>query len=200
VNSLLVTSAGWPKGAENPMSLTPTEKTAPGSTLTPEQIFRENAARVYTVARRLVGNDADADDVSQDVFVQVMRKLSTFRGESTLSTWLYRVTVNVALSYRRKYASRREHRLPEFLENSRQRATLRRKLAQPEQLALDQEAHRLIEMAIGRLPKLYRDAYVLADVQELANAQIATILGLSVAAIKTRVRRARLLMRKLLAS
>jgi RNA polymerase sigma-70 factor, ECF subfamily len=182
------------------MSLAPTEKTAPSSTPTPEQIFHENAARVYTVARRLVGNDADADDVTQDVFVQVMCKLSTFHGESTLSTWLHRVTVNVALSYRRKYTSRREHRLPELSEDSRQRATLPRTLAQPEQLALNQEAHRLIEVAIGRLPQLYRDAYVLADVQELSNAQIATMLGLSVAAIKSRVHRARLLMREQLNS
>ena len=70
----------------------------PPEVLTPELVFREYAPRIYNLARRMLGNDADAEDVTQDVFLQVIRKLDTFRGDSQLSTWLHRVTVNAALA------------------------------------------------------------------------------------------------------
>src|SRR5262245_43489470 len=78
---------------------------------TAEQVFREHAPRVYHLARRMLGNDADAEDVTQDVLLQVVRKLHTFRGDAELTTWLHRVTVNAALSHRAKRAKRdeREH-------------------------------------------------------------------------------------------
>src|SRR2546427_3882572 len=89
--------------------------------LTPERVFRDYAPRVYNLARRMLGNDADAEDVTQDVLLQVVRKLNTFRGESAFPTWLHRVTVNVALAHRRKRAVREEHvahdPLDVFLEN-----------------------------------------------------------------------------------
>src|SRR5437660_4289959 len=81
-----------------------------GTDLTPERVFREFAPRVYSLARRMLNNDADAEDVTQDVLLQVLRKLPTFRGEAAFPTWLYRVTVNAALGYRRKRALREDHR------------------------------------------------------------------------------------------
>src|SRR5271163_2812737 len=80
-----------------------------GTTLTPDRVFREYAPRVYHLARRMLGNDADAEDVTQDVLLQVVRKLDTFRGDSQLSTWLHRVTVNAALVHRQKRANRQKH-------------------------------------------------------------------------------------------
>ena len=65
---------------------------------TPETVFREYAPRIYAIARRLLNNDADAEDVTQDVLLQVVRKLHTFRGDAQLPTWLHRVTVNAALA------------------------------------------------------------------------------------------------------
>src|SRR5918912_1388434 len=89
--------------------------------LTAEQVFREYAPRVYNLARRMLGNSADAEDVTQDVLLQVVRKLDTFRGEAAFPTWLHRVTVNAALAHRRKRAAREEHRvrdpLDKFLED-----------------------------------------------------------------------------------
>src|SRR5438132_13350215 len=72
--------------------------------LTPERVFRDYAPRVYNLARRMLSNDADVEDVTQDVLLQVVRKLDTFRGESDFATWLHRVTVNAALVHRRKHA------------------------------------------------------------------------------------------------
>ena len=80
---------------------------ADGTTLTPERVFRDYAPRVYNLARRMLGNDADAEDVTQDVLLQVVRKLDTFRGEAAFPTWLHRVTVNAALANRRKRARRK---------------------------------------------------------------------------------------------
>src|SRR3712207_2518742 len=89
----------------------PTTNDPPGPTpgWTADQVFRAYRPPVYNLARRMLGNDADAEDVTQDVLVQVVRKLATFRGESELMTWLHRVTVNAALAHRRKRARREEH-------------------------------------------------------------------------------------------
>src|SRR5437764_14148068 len=90
----------------------PTNAAGPGGSteLTPERVFRDYAPRVYNLARRMLGNDADAEDVTHDVLLQAVRKLDTFRGESAFPTWLHRVTVNAALAHRRTRAARDEHR------------------------------------------------------------------------------------------
>ncbi len=171
--------------------------------LTKEEIFRKYAPRVYNLARRMLGNDNDAEDVTQDVFVKVLRNLPTFRGDSAFYTWLYRIAVNTILSFRCKRSLRKVFSLvepfQEFTDNGEYRHPVRRWAPSPEQLALDREAHQLIEKAIGQLPETYRDIYVLADVEGLANADIADTRGLSVATVKSRLHRARLLMRSLMA-
>src|SRR5258708_946816 len=79
--------------------------------LSAEQVYHDYAPRVYSTARRMLASDSDAEDVTQDVLLQVVRKLPTFRGESAFPTWLHRVTVNAALSHRRRQAVRAEHRV-----------------------------------------------------------------------------------------
>lgn len=174
-----------------------------GPQLTPERVFHDYAPRVYNLARRMLGNDADAEDVTQDVLLQVVRKLDTFRGEATFPTWLHRVTVNAALAHRKKRAQREERResdpLDHFLETGQHAHSIQPWSVPPDQHALDQETHQLIEKAIGDLPEVYRDVYVLADVEGLSNADIAELLGLKVPAVKSRLHRARLLMRQALA-
>lgn len=171
--------------------------------LTPELVFREYAPRIYALARRMLGNDADAEDVTQDVLLQVVRKLNTFRGESQLGTWLHRVTVNAALAHRAKRASRQKHETSEVEEATFDTAVLtspvKRWHSSPEEPLLTAEQAEIIEKAIRQLPEPYRDVYVLADVEHLSNAEIAERLGLSVAAVKSRLHRARLRMRAALA-
>src|SRR5574341_1383028 len=171
--------------------------TAPAS-LTPEQVFRQHGVRVYNLARRMLGNDADAEDVTQDVLLQVVRKLDTFRGEADLTTWLHRVTVNAALNHRRKRARREEHEIHDpmqhFLETGHHAAKVQPWNITPDAQALSRETSQLIEKAIAGLPVIYRDVYVLADVEGLANAEIADLLGLSLSAVKSRLHRGRLLM------
>src|SRR5262245_49361186 len=124
---------------------------------TSDELFHEYAPRIYHLARRMLGNDADAEDVTQEVLLQVLRKLHTFRGESAFPTWLHRITVNAALAHRRKQARRDEHQLPELMEqnfagNGHHVMPVRRWSVAPDQQALDQETHHVIEQAITRLP------------------------------------------------
>jgi RNA polymerase sigma-70 factor (ECF subfamily) len=173
------------------------------SPLTPERVFQDYAPRIYHLARRMLGSDTDAEDVTQDVLVQVIRKLDTFRGESAFPTWLHRVAVNAALSHRRKRANRQKLQatdpLEHFLDNGHFRHPIRPWAIAPSQQVLDQETRQLIEHAISRLPEIYRDVYVLGDVEGLSNAEIAEMLGLSLAAVKSRLHRGRLMMRDYLA-
>jgi RNA polymerase sigma-70 factor, ECF subfamily len=175
----------------------------PGTPPTPESIFREYTPRIYSLARRMLGSDSDAEDVTQDVLLQVVRNLHSFRGESALSTWLHRVTVNAALAHRQKRAARegrQSHQPVEaFVETEHVQAPARRWSIGPEEAALTHETQQLIEAAIAGLPEAYRDVFVLADVEGLHNAEIAEMLGLSVAAVKSRLHRARLTMRQALA-
>ena len=172
--------------------------------LTPELVFREYAPRIYHLARRLLGNDADAEDVTQDVLLQVVRKLHTFRGESALPTWLHRVTVNAALAHREKRANRQKHETATgddaTLEGtSEPPGTVKLPRTSPAAMALQGEQRELIDRAIKRLPDQFRDVYVLADVEGLPNPDIGDMLGLSVSAVKSRLHRARQRMRDALA-
>jgi RNA polymerase sigma-70 factor (ECF subfamily) len=171
--------------------------------VTPEMVFRESAPRIYHIARRMLGNDADAEDVTQDVLLQVIRKLDTFRGDAQLTTWLHRVTVNAALAYRQKRANRQSRETNEaaddVLESAPPMGAVKRWNVGPEEPVLAAEQAGVIEKAISDLPAPFRDVYVLADVEGLPNAEIADMLGLSVPAVKSRLHRARLRMRDSLA-
>jgi RNA polymerase sigma-70 factor (ECF subfamily) len=163
-----------------------------------EQLYHDYAPRVYGIARKMVRNDVDAEDVLQDVLLQVVRKLPTFRGDAALPTWLHRMTVNAALSHRRRKAVRDEHRLrhgtDQLLEEGSGAA-----VAGPEEVALQRELQELLEKALAALPPAYRKAFLLADVDGLPNAAVAARLGLSLGALKSRLHRARARLRHYLA-
>jgi RNA polymerase sigma-70 factor (ECF subfamily) len=151
----------------------------------------------------MVGNDADAEDVTQDVFLLVVRKLATFRGEAELTTWLHRVTVNAALDHRRKAVLRRERPasalLDRLLGDGARAVPMRVSQPGPERQALTREAQESIKEAVTGLPPWYRDVYLLAEVQGRAYAEVGALLGLPVATVKSRLHRARRLVRAALA-
>src|SRR5262249_42034777 len=149
----------------------------------------------------VLGNEADAEDVTQDVLLQVVRKLHTFRGESALTSWLHRVTVNAAISLQRKRAVHREQQLG--AEAGRcvedRHPPGRAGVGRPDEQAQTEELSRLIVKAIDNLPHPYRQVLVLADVEELSYNEIGVRLGLSLQAVKSRLHRARLMARAALA-
>jgi RNA polymerase sigma-70 factor (ECF subfamily) len=167
-----------------------------------EDLLQQHMPRIYSLAYRMLGNQVDAEDVTQDVLLQVLRKGETFRGESAFSTWLHRIAVNIALAYRHKRAVRHDQQMSapeEILEESSPVPPGRHWQLPPDQLLLNAETQRLIEDAIAQLPAMYRDVYLLADVEGLPNHEIADLLGLGMPAVKSRLHRARLRMRDALA-
>jgi RNA polymerase sigma-70 factor (ECF subfamily) len=164
-------------------------------------VFEEYGARIRGLAWRMLGNEADADDVVQDVLLLVVRKLNTFRGDSSFATWIHRVTANAALLHRRQNAVRRERTgAPGFCAAATGHVRpVRRDLPALDEQMQSREAWQLIEAAVARLPRLYRELYVLSELEGLSNAAIGARLGLSLPAVKSRIRRARLLLRRALA-
>ena len=166
-----------------------------------EQLVSRYEARVYNLAYRMLGNRDDAEDVLQDTFLNVVRGLGKFKGKSSFSTWLYRVAANAALT-RIRQRSRREKSEGEFLDDVyavRQAAhsgmTLTDWSSNPSTRLLDDEARSEMNQAIDELPDIYRAVFVLRDVEGLPAAEVAEVLGLSVAAVKSRLHRARLYLR-----
>ena len=156
--------------------------------------------RVFRLACRLT-NETDAPDVLQDTFLQVYRHLATFRGESQFSTWLYRIATNVGLMHRRARARRPAESLDVFLprfdadgRHVHTPAALR--IASRADELLDRQAlAEKAQAAIERLPDLYREAFVLRDLEELSTADVAQVLGVEPATVRQRVHRARLMVR-----
>jgi RNA polymerase sigma-70 factor (ECF subfamily) len=178
-------------------------QTRPRQPLSAEQVYHDYAPRVYNMARRMVASDIDAEDVTQDVLLQVVRKLPSFRGESAFPTWLHRVTVNAALTHRRRQAVRQGHGLRHSLdvygEDEPVSEAVIRRTVLPEDQVAGCELKQLIDRAIAALPAAYREVFVLADVEGLPNAEIAEQLCMSLPAVKSRLHRARAMLRDALA-
>lgn len=175
-----------------------------GDTTALEALMARYASRVYRVAYGIVRDQADAEEVVQDVFLTLFRKIDSFEGRAALGTWLYRVTANAALIKRRgkryELEVRLEDHLPTFREDGHRegdRAYLLADWSQsPEQELLAGEARRTLERAIEVLPEHYRAVLVLRDVEELPTETVAAVLGESEASVKSRLHRARMALRE----
>ena len=158
-------------------------------------------ARVYRLACRLTADEGDAKDVLQEAFLAAYRGLPTFRGESRFSTWLYRIATNAALMHRRARARRPTESLEAFLPRFDADG---RHAAEPVDLAAASRADELLDRkllaekalaGLDRLPDIYREAFVLRDLEEMTTPEVAELLGIDPAAVRQRVHRARLLLR-----
>ncbi|TMQ26612.1 MAG: sigma-70 family RNA polymerase sigma factor [Candidatus Rokuibacteriota bacterium] len=171
-----------------------------------EGLMGRYSARVYRLAYGITRNQADAEEIVQDVFLQLVLKGAGFEGRSAVGSWIYRVTTNVALNKRR--GKRREVEtplddcLPTFKADGHRegpRALLVADWSQrPDAELLSGEARQILDEAIDRLPEHYRAVLILRDVEELSNEEVADIVGDSVSAVKTRLHRARMALRELL--
>jgi RNA polymerase sigma-70 factor, ECF subfamily len=165
-----------------------------------EPIVRRYERRVFRVTLSVLGNAEDAEEAMQDTFVKAFRHLDQFRRESRFTTWLTRIAINEALQKRKT----QKHLISlDDSENSEQQFLPKRRepwQTDPEQLYGKQEVHRLIESAIQALPAIYREAFVLRDVEQMTAEEAAEILGITVPAMKSRLLRARLMLRETLAA
>ena len=161
-----------------------------------EALFAQHKQRVYALCLRMIGNTADAEELTQEAFLQVFRKIQTFRGHSAFSTWLHRVAVNTVLMRLRKknvneVSLEDSTRQEEFEEAPREYGA-------PD-LALTGTIDRVnLKRAMAMLPVGYRQAFVLHDVQGYEHNEIAALLGCSIGNSKSQLHKARARLRKLL--
>jgi len=162
-----------------------------------ERLYELHRGRVYGLCLRMVNNPADAEDLTQDAFLQAFRKIHTFRGESGFSTWLHRLTVNVVLMrFRRK--SLIDGSVEEMSEHDEQGDRPRREFGERD-LALGGVVDRLgLQRALKKMPHGYKVIFLLHDVEGYEHQEIATLLGCSVGNSKSQLHKARLRMRELL--
>jgi RNA polymerase sigma-70 factor (ECF subfamily) len=162
-----------------------------------ERIYRLHSRRVYALCLRMVGNTAEAEDLTQDAFLQLFRKIGTFRGESAFSTWLHRLAVNVVLMKLRKKAlpvtSLEESTDPEDESNGP-----RREIGAPDLLLTGSIDRVHLERAIEQLPPGYRQVFVLHDVQGFEHNEIAGLMECSIGNSKSQLHKARMRLRELL--
>jgi len=159
-----------------------------------------HSARIYSLAIKLLQNEEDAEDVLQETFIIMLKKLNTFSGKSSLYTWLYRIATNLALG---KLRSKQIVNPNEDINNLSESSYLGkdiRKWVNPVEKDQDQSIMKsCLEKAISKLPDSYRSVFIMRDVENNSTRQTAEILGLSEANVKVRLMRARLYMRDRLA-
>lgn len=163
-----------------------------------ERIYRLYETRVYRLCLHMVGNTADAEELTQDTFLQVFRKLDTYRGESAFSTWLHRVAVNVVLMRLRKNRGHVETPLEQVVETE-DGGEIQTTEAQVDDARLAATVDRLsLQRAILSLSVRQRLAFVLHDVEGYTHEEIAALVGCTVESSKYQTHTARLNMRELL--
>ena len=158
-----------------------------------EELVRRTFVDTFTLARRLTGNEEDARDVVQDAYLRAWKAIGKFRGEAQFSTWMYRITANAASSHLGKRRRQRTETLDDIAEPVDLRAD-----AQPAASAEAADALGRISHALDELPPKLRTVVVLKDVYDLPHEAIADELGITVAAAKVRLHRARRKLRDIL--
>ncbi len=157
-----------------------------------EELYRAHAGRVYGLAVRMLGNPADAEDLLQEIFLAAHRKLDSFRGESALGTWLYRLATNQILDHVRSRAARTGQMTDGLEDASALPDTMGHRLG-------DRTIDRVdLERALAQLPEGCRAAFVLHDVEGLEHREVADVLGIAEGTSKSQVHKARLRLRVLL--
>jgi RNA polymerase sigma-70 factor, ECF subfamily len=150
-----------------------------------EELYRENAGRIYALCLRMCGDATQAEDLTQDVFIRAWKSLGSFRGDSQLSTWLHKLAVNVCLNWNTRGGRRGRQNV--FLED----------VAVLEERRRDSPEDRMdLQRAIGTLPDGARTVFVLHDIEGYKHEDIARMCGIAVGTVKAQLHRARKLLQK----
>ncbi|HEY2773961.1 MAG TPA: sigma-70 family RNA polymerase sigma factor [Candidatus Binatia bacterium] len=161
-----------------------------------EELMTSNGGRMLSTARRLVRSEEDARDIVQEAFLLAFRSLPAFEGRSRLATWLHRIVVNVALmrlrSRRRRPEISIENELPRFASDGSRIVEAHDRVDLTPADALERETMRvLVRRCLERLPDIHRVVLMLRDIEDLSTEEAADALGITIAAVKVRLHRAR---------
>lgn len=169
-----------------------TKAAANGDMIAFEEIYQRHHRRVYSICLRMLQNTTEAEDLTQDVFIQLYRKIGSFRGDSAFTTWLHRLTVNQVLMHFRK----RNVKFEKTTEEGETPVQIVGGTENPRKMPIVDKI--ALENAIEQLPDGYRNVFVLHDVEGYEHEEVARILGCSVGTSKSQLHKARLKLRKLL--
>ncbi len=162
-----------------------------------EEIVDRYSPKVFSLATRLTRNQEDAEEVLQDVFVTVYRKIRGFEGNSTFSSWLYRVAVNASFMKLRRKKHNKNVAMDDVLPQLQNSPALRSsEHEEADNLAFRNQVLNALEDAIRRLPDEYRPVFVLREVDGLTSKEVGKILELSIPAVKSRLHRSRMMVRR----
>ena len=164
-----------------------------------EELVQRHEQRVYRTTFAITGNQEEAEDAMQETFLKVYQHLGDFQRASRFSTWLTRIAVNEALQKRRRRRPTESLDEPVMTDEEIMPKQLQDWRDDPEKIYAKQEIRRIVEEAIQLLAPNYREAFMLRDLEGLSNEEAAEALGLSLTAFKSRLLRARLMMREALA-
>ena len=162
-----------------------------------ERLYRLHSRRVFSVVLRMVGNPADAEDLTQEAFLQLFRKIHTFRGDAAFSTWLHRLAVNVVLMKLRK-KSLVETSLDEPADTEDESSGPKRDVGADDPLIEGSVDRVRLERAVAELPPGYRMVFLLHDVQGYEHNEIASIMDCSIGNSKSQLHKARTRLREIL--
>ena len=175
--------------------------TANGDERAFEEIINRYMDKIYGFALRTTRNPSDAEEVFQDVFLTLSKKLHTFRGESKFSSWLYRVSMNTSYMYLRSHKKHDNNLSLDSYAPYDENGTLMGKIqnkdwsSRPDIAIFSKEATEIIENAINKLPESYRAVFHLRDIEGLTNEEVAHALDITIPAVKSRLHRGRLFLR-----
>jgi len=162
-----------------------------------ERLYRLHSRRVYSLCLRMVGNPAAAEDLAQEAFLQLFRKIQTFRGESAFSTWLHRLTVNVVLMRLRR-RNVMETSLNELAEQDEESGAAPREIGAADPKLSGSVDRVNLDRAVSQLPPGYRAVFLLHDVEGYEHNEIADMMGCSIGNSKSQLHKARTRLRELL--
>jgi RNA polymerase sigma-70 factor, ECF subfamily len=161
------------------------------------ELVKAYERRVFGLVFRMLGSRAESEDLTQEVFVQVFKAIATFRGESKLSTWIYRIAVNLCKN-RAKYNRVRHAGEQDQLDDVAERLPLSQarnanvaQVARPDEAMAGRQVEEIVRQAISEVDENFRECLILCDVEELSYEEIAEITGLPVGTVKSRIFRGR---------
>ena len=157
-----------------------------------EELYRRHYRRVYALTLRMMGNPTEAEDMTQDVFLQLYNKIGMFRGESAFTTWLHRMTVNQVLMYFRKKSTRSEL----LTDEGETPIQIVKGTEKPGTMPVIDRIS--LERALQQLPPGYRTVFVLHDIEGYEHYEISDMLGIAEGTSKSQLHKARLKLRQLI--
>ena len=167
------------------------------------ELVKAYERRVFALVLRMIGDRAEAEDLAQEVFVQVFKAIGTFRGDAKLSTWVYRIAVNLCKN-RAKYLRVRHAGEQEELEAVAERVPLGEakranvgQVERPDEMIAGKQVEQIVQRAILQIEPDFRECLVLRDVEELSYEEIGEIAGLPAGTVKSRIHRARAMLREI---